>query len=76
MATIEFEIEDYLDEVSTEYLVQELNKRRDRNNYEIDIDRKIPVFKDSEQLLNYIKQLLELRPWHDKNRIISELKEL
>jgi uncharacterized phage-like protein YoqJ len=77
MARIDIEIEEYLDEVDTKYLVQELNKRKDRNNYRIDIDDyDIPIFKDSEQLLKYIKRLLGLRQWHDKNRVISEIKEL
>ena len=77
MARIDIEIEEYLDEVDTKYLVQELNKRKDRNNYRIDIDDyDIPIFKDSEQLLKYIKRLLGLSKWHDKNRVISEIKEL
>ena len=77
MARIDIEIKEYLDEVDTKYLVQELNKRKDRNNYRIDIDDyDIPIFKDSEQLLKYIKRLLGLRQWHDKNRVISEIKEL
>lgn len=77
MARIDIEIEDYLDEVDTKYLVQELNKRKDRGNYKIDIDDyDIPVFNNSGQLLNFIKRLLGLRQWHDINRVISEIKEL
>lgn len=77
MARIDVEIEDYLDEVDTKYLVQELLKRKDRNKYKIDItDFDILEFSNTRQLLNYIKRLLGLREFHDINRIINELKEL
>jgi hypothetical protein len=77
MARIDIEIEEYLDEVDTKYLIQELQKRKDLINFRLDIDLfQIPEFKNSDQLLKYIKKLLGLREWHDKDRIISEIKEL
>jgi hypothetical protein len=67
MARIDIEIEDYLDEVATKYLVQELKKRNDFTAKDLDLTEiEIPKFKNSEQLLKYLKQLLGLRTWHDK----------
>ncbi len=76
MARIDIEIEDYLDEVDTKYLVQELLKRKDRNKYKLDMDIDLPTFRDSNELLKHIKRLLGLREWHDKNRVITEIKDL
>jgi hypothetical protein len=85
MARIDVEIEDYLDEVNTRYLVEELLKRRNLSEKDI-LELKqmkigisemaIPDFKTSEQLLNHIKIILGLRPWHDKKRIIQEIESL
>lgn len=77
MARIVVEIEDYLDEVDTKYLVQELLKRKDRYKYKCDLNQnEIPEFKTPELLLSYLKKILHLREWHDKNRIIKEIQEL
>jgi len=77
MARIDVEIEDYLDEVDTKYLVQELKKRKDFKITELNLnDIEIPQFKTPELLLYYLKKLLHLREWHDKNRIIKEIQEL
>jgi hypothetical protein len=85
MARIEVEIEDYLDEVDTKYLVRELLKRNDYEKVLIEENRKtalsindiiLPEFKTSDQILVYIKRLLGLKPWHDKDRIISEINNL
>jgi hypothetical protein len=77
MARIDIEIEDYLDEVATKYLIQELKKRADFKPSDIDLtDIEIPKFKTSDQLLKFIKQLLGLREWHDKKRIIKEIEDL
>jgi hypothetical protein len=77
MARIDIEIEDYLDEVATKYLVQELKKRADFKPADLDLTTiEIPKFKTSEQLLKFIKQLLGLREWHTKERIISEINNL
>lgn len=77
MARIDVEIEEYLDEVSTKYLVQELEKRHDLKDYKIDLyNIEIPEFKNGMQLLSYIKKLLGLREFHDMDRIISEIKSL
>lgn len=77
MARIDVDIEEYLDEVDTKYLVQELKKRKDWASYKIDLDNiEIPKFKDSIQLLKYLKLILGLRTWHDKKRIISEIENL
>jgi hypothetical protein len=77
MARIEVEIEDYLDEVDTKYLVQELKKRKDNtenlSRYE---DFEIPSFKNSSLLLLYIKKCLGLRQWHDINIVIETIKSL
>jgi hypothetical protein len=77
MARIDIEIEDYLDEVDTKYLVQELKKRKDFKDFKFDIDQiEIPIFDTSTQLLSFIKKCLGLRQWHDKDRIINEIKSL
>lgn len=76
MARIDIEIEDYLDEVDSKYLIQELQKRKD---VKIPFDLsyfELPQFKNSEQVLSFIKKVLHLREWHDKERIINEIKEL
>lgn len=89
MARIDIEIEDYMDEVRTEYLVKECLRRHDF--YKImEAERKaetaeflknpdkmiLPEFKTSDQLLSYIKRLLGLRQWHDKKRVISEIENI
>jgi hypothetical protein len=80
MARIDIDVEDYLDEVDTKYLVQELKKRHDLTKYAVDFkdmyQPEIPKFKGPEQLLNYIKLILGLRIWHDKKRIIKEIEQL
>lgn len=81
MARIDIEIEDYLDEVDTKYLVKELAKRNDVSKYKplmnnIPDDFDLPEFKTKEQVLNYIKRILQLKPWHEKDRVIAEIKEL
>jgi len=75
MARIDVEIEDYLGEIDTKYLVQELRKRKDVKGIQLDnID--IPVFETDDQLLKYLKKILGLREWHDKKRIIQEIENL
>jgi hypothetical protein len=77
MARIDIEIEDYLDEVATKYLVKELEKRHDLKDYKIDLySIETPEFKNGTQLLSYIKKLLGLREFHDMERVISEIKLL
>lgn len=76
MITIDIEVEDYLDKVETKYLVQELLKRKDLKKYNLNDDNYIPKFKTSDELLRYLKKLLCLREWHDKDRIIAEIKAL
>ena len=81
MARIDIEIEDYLYEVDTKYLVKELAKRRDLKDHKAELknipqDWDLPEFKTQEELLNYIKRVLHLKPWHGKDRIIKEIQEL
>lgn len=80
MARIEIEIEDYLGEVDTHYLIQELKHRKDLSVKDIkSLDPKliaIPDFKTSSEILRYIKLILGLREWHDKKRIIQEIESL
>ncbi|HLD89430.1 MAG TPA: hypothetical protein VI911_00160 [Patescibacteria group bacterium] len=89
MARIDIDIEEYLDEVNTKYLVRECLRRHDFEKI-MEEERKtetvgflenpdkmiLPEFKTSDQLLSYIKRLLGLRPWHDKKRIITEIENL
>lgn len=75
MARIEVEIEDYLDEVDTKYLIKELKRRKKITDLDLN-ELDIPEFKTPELLLSYIKRLLHIRPWHDKERIISEINDL
>lgn len=77
MALIDIEIEDYLDEVDTKYLVQELQKRKDRKEYKIKLDLDdLPDFKNSNEIFKYIRRVLGLREWHDKERVIDEIRNL
>lgn len=85
MAQIDIEIEDYLDEVRTEYLVKEIARRKDaveeiKKHKHLIIpgldEFAIPDFKTPEQMLKYLKLVLHLKPWHDKKRIIQEINEL
>ena len=77
MARIDVEIEDYLDEVNTKYLVQELKRRKDLKDYKLDIDQfEVPSFETPDALLKFLKRILGLREWHDKKRIISEIEQL
>jgi len=85
MARIDIEIEYYLDEVRTEYLVNEIVKRKDAvkellKHKEIKIanidEFTIPAFKTTDDVLNYIRIVLGLKKWHTKERIISEINNL
>jgi len=77
MAQIDIEIEDYLDEVDTKYLVQELQKRKDCKEYKIKLDLDyLPDFKNSNEIFKYIRRVLGLREWHDKERVIEEIRNL
>jgi hypothetical protein len=89
MARVDIEIEEYLDEVRTVYLVRELIQRKDfedelkkelqrtQTSTKISVENiTLPEFKNPEQLLFYIKRLLNLRQWADKKRIISEIENL
>lgn len=78
MARIDIEIEDYLYEVDTKYLVNELRKRKDGIN-QLGLDPEeieIPKFKTPDHKLRFIKLILGLRQWHDKERVISEIQSL
>jgi hypothetical protein len=91
MARIDIEIEDYLDEVTTKYLVRELLTRKDFNEvlksenskYEkrtelFDDPKKFPLpdYKYTDDMVVYIKRILRLKQWHTKNRIIEEIINL
>ena len=82
MARIDIEIEEYLDEVRTESLFRELRKRKDFEDYIEDYMNEdlpsyiIPDFETSEQVLNFVKRVLGLNSWHDKERIIKEIQSL
>jgi hypothetical protein len=82
MARIDIEIEDYLDEVRTEYLFKEIKKRKDFKDFIKEyIDEEmpkyiIPEFKTSIEILDFIKLVLGLKKWHDKKRIINEIESL
>jgi len=85
MARIDIEIEDYLDEVDTKYLVNELVQRKDAvkellKHKEIKISNidefAISAFRTTDDILNYIRLVLRLKKWHSKERIIAEIKEL
>ena len=77
MARIDIEIEDYLDEVDTKYLVRELQKRKDLKDFKIDLGEvDLPEFRNTDEVLKYIKRVLHLRQWHDKKRVIYEIENL
>ncbi len=82
MARIDIEIEDYLDEVDTRYLLEELMKRKDFSPDKLkglgldlnEIAR--PNFKTTESVLDYLKFVLRLKPWHGKKEILAEIESL
>ena len=75
MALIEVDIEDYLDEVSDNYLIDELKRRGyiiSRKNLKIKNEQH--EFKTDNDLLNYLKDLMGLRRYHDNERLIYEIR--
>ena len=73
MARIDVEIEDYLDEVESKYLVEELSRRK---GFEF---LKTKIEKEEFRLHSKIKQIqdiLGLQPFTNKEDIINEIKEL
>jgi hypothetical protein len=76
MARIDIDIEDYLDEVDTSSLIDELKRRKDEVTEKDWREMEVPVFKDGEAVLKYFKKRLGLREWHDKKRLIREIEEL
>lgn len=60
MALIEVDITDYLDEINTENLFWELESR----------------VKTPQQQLKMLRNILNLKPFHDNERIKEELCEL
>jgi hypothetical protein len=86
MARIDIDIEDYLDEVSTRDLLSELKIRKnfisEVKTLGIDILKEIPdddliaYLIDNYSKEKLIKKILCLREWHDKERIIEEIRLL
>ena len=85
MALIEVDIdlEDYLDEVKSRYLVKELNKR----GYKIpekkeDVDVKEEsefTFRDFEtapDVIKFLKKFMGLQHYQDNERLLTEIKDL
>lgn len=83
MARIDIDIEDYLDEVSTSDLMSELLSRKNimsqLKGKGVDVldalseDDIINYLKDHFSAEAIIKKVLNIRPWHDKKRIIEEI---
>lgn len=78
---MDIDIEDYLDEASERSLIDELNHR----GYDIFEKMKaskngdeyiIPKFKTREELKKFIYQAMDVRPWQNKDRLISEINDL
>lgn len=85
MALIEIEIENYLGDIDTKYLVNELLKRKDavrelfkhKEIKDSNINELlIPVFRTTEDTLDYIRLILRLKKWHSKESIIAEIEQL
>jgi len=82
MARIDIEIEEYLDEVRSKYLFDELKKRKDfkiliEDYYqEMKLAYIIPDFKVSDDVLDFLKIVLNLKKWDTKDKIIEAIKEL
>ena len=70
MARIDVDIEDYLGEVDTDKLVDELKTRKKFRNFNFDK----PNVKGDK--LSELKELLGLRPYATKDEIIREINEL
>jgi hypothetical protein len=82
MAQIDIDIEDYLDEVKTEYLISELLKRKNKSKAfkecweECDTDDLIEEVKSRFEgggILKLLRSILNLRAYDDKKRIIEEI---
>jgi hypothetical protein len=82
---VDIDIEDYLDECESKYMVRELNKRgfkipEKEGEVIKDLQGKekyiFPDFKSPEHLLLFIKEAIGLKPWHDQQRVIDEIKNL
>jgi hypothetical protein len=79
MARIDIEIEDYLDEVRTEYLFHEIKKRKDFKDFIKEyIDEEmpkyiIPEFKTSIEILDFIKLVLGLKNGMIKKESLMKL---
>jgi hypothetical protein len=81
MARIDIEIEDYLDEVDTPVLIDELLKRADfkmtkDHLSQIDSDILLDELTDRIDTLELIKKILHLKQWYDKKSIIQEIEDL
>lgn len=78
---VDIDIVDYLDEVSDEELIDELNDR----GYKIDKKKRstqnkdeyeFPEFKTTMDLKKFIYAAFGLKTWHTKERLLKEIDEL
>lgn len=65
---VDIDIDDYLEDASTEALKAELRSRKE----EIEIE----TSDNALAKLNSIKEQMGLRPWHSGERLLEEVKEL
>ncbi len=68
---VDIDIEDYLGEVDTSDLLEELESRDDFFLGDFSFD-----FKTPKQQYEAVKKVLGLREFHDKERALRELQEL
>jgi hypothetical protein len=69
--TVDIDIEDYLDEVKDKYLIAEIENR----GYKV-TGGKTKVAGSTKELIKHIKELLNLQPYHTKERVMQEIKDL
>lgn len=80
---VDIDIEDYLDECSTNSLIRELNSRG-VNILETRTDKHgsrmeeyiFPNFKTQDDVIKFLKKTLGLREFHSNERLLDEVKAL
>ena len=71
---VDFDVDDYLDQASTDSLIYELESR----GYVVDKedDNSTPTFDTSIGLKKYVLELFGLKPYDSKERLFEEINEI
>jgi hypothetical protein len=80
--SVDVDIEDYLDECESKYLIRELNKRGfnipEKDPYKKRNKKRyiFPEFETPEEVISFLKEAVGLKQFHDKKRLINEIEAL